>query len=179
MSIQNYRTSEKGLAVMKHYEKGPIGNQGPGGFAKKMYYCPANEPTIGWGHVIRSHEQELMTAEIDEAKAVALLAADLLEYEAAVKKFVKVAISQEQFDALVLFTYNCGVGALQNSTLLKKLNAADYAGAAAQFLIWDKAKVNKKVNGVMTKVTVALAGLTARRKSENLLFVSGEVKFFN
>ena len=62
----------------------------------------------------------------------------------------------------VSFTFNCGAGNLQSSTLLKKLNASDYAGAADEFLKWDKA--NKKI----------MAGLTRRRKAERELFLKSE-----
>jgi lysozyme len=63
-----------------------------------------------------------------------------------------------QFDALTSFTYNCGEGNLKKSTLLKKVNAGDFEGAALEFHKWNKA--NGKV----------LAGLTRRRASESLLF---------
>ena len=63
-----------------------------------------------------------------------------------------------QYDALVSFTYNVGEGNLAKSTLLKRVNAGDHAGAANEFLKWNKA-------GGKT-----LAGLTRRRKSESLLY---------
>jgi len=77
---------------------------------------------------------------------------------------VKVALTQNQFDALVSFVYNLGVEAFRTSTLLRKLNNADYRGAAAEFKRWK----NATVNGKLTE----LAGLVRRRKSEEQLFLS-------
>jgi lysozyme len=75
---------------------------------------------------------------------------------------VKVPLTSNQFSALVSFAFNCGVGNLQGSTLLKKLNSLDYPTAANEFLKWDKA--NK----------IQLAGLTRRRKAERELFLKAE-----
>ena len=76
----------------------------------------------------------------------------------AVRRLVTVPLTHYQYDALVSFCYNCGEGNLAKSTLLKKVNASDFAGAAAEFIKWNKG--GGKV----------LAGLTRRRKSEALLF---------
>ena len=67
--------------------------------------------------------------------------------------------SQNEFDALVDFAFNCGCGNLNNSTLLKKLNAGDYEGAAQEFLKWDMAAGHH------------MAGLLRRRQAEELLFL--------
>jgi GH24 family phage-related lysozyme (muramidase) len=79
-------------------------------------------------------------------------------FEAAVRRLVKVPLEPWQYDALVSFAYNCGEGNLGKSTLLKKVNANDFAGAAKEFAKWNKG--GGKV----------LAGLTRRRASEALLF---------
>jgi len=89
-----------------------------------------------------------------------LLRSGLAQYEKGVTRLVNVAINQNQFDALVDFAYNLGVKALEGSTLLKKLNAGDYAGAATEFPKWNKA--GGKV----------LNGLTRRREAERALFLS-------
>ena len=81
-------------------------------------------------------------------------------YEDAVTQAVKVPLNQHQFDALVSFAYNVGVGALKQSTALRKLNAGDYAGAADALTMWTKC--NGKV----------LAGLVRRRKEERALFLT-------
>lgn len=75
-----------------------------------------------------------------------------------IEKLVKVPLGQEEFDALVDFCYNLGVGAFKSSTLLKKLNAGDYLGASEEFLKWDHAGGR------------VLAGLTRRRHEESDLF---------
>jgi len=79
-------------------------------------------------------------------------------FERDVRKAVKVPLTDYQFDALVSFTYNCGSGALNKSTLLKKLNAGDFAGAAREFKKWNKAGGKE------------LKGLTRRRNSEAVMF---------
>ncbi|MEG5623927.1 lysozyme, partial [Enterobacter hormaechei] len=84
----------------------------------------------------------------------------LVSYESDVSRLVKVGLTQGQFDALVSFTYNLGARSLSTSTLLRKLNAGDYAGAADEFLRWNKA--GGKV----------LNGLTRRREAERALFLS-------
>ena len=81
-------------------------------------------------------------------------------YEDAVTQAVKVPLNQNQFDALVSFAYNVGVGALKQSTALRKLNVGDYAGAADALTMWTKC--NGKV----------LAGLVRRRKEERALFLT-------
>ena len=84
---------------------------------------------------------------------------DLIKFENSVNTLVKVPLTQNQFDALVSFTYNLGGSALASSTLLKKLNAKDYKGAAAEFLKWNRAGGN------------VIAGLTKRRNVEMELFL--------
>ena len=84
---------------------------------------------------------------------------DLKRFESSVNNLVKVPLSQNQFDALVSLTYNIGQTAFGNSTLLKKLNAKDYQGAADQFLRWNKG------GGKVMK------GLVRRREAERALFL--------
>lgn len=84
---------------------------------------------------------------------------DLRRFQATVNENVSVALSQNQFDALVSLTYNIGQTAFKNSTLLKKLNLNDYGGAADQFLVWNKG--GGKI----------LRGLMRRREVERSLFL--------
>ncbi|ENW81132.1 hypothetical protein F909_02423 [Acinetobacter sp. ANC 3929] len=84
---------------------------------------------------------------------------DLRRFQATVNENVSVALSQNQFDALVSLTYNIGQTAFKNSTLLKKLNLNDYGGAADQFLVWNKG--GGKI----------LRGLVRRREVERSLFL--------
>lgn len=112
--------------------------------------------TIGYGHTGPDVTPGLV---ISQAQADALLARDLSRFEAGVTRLAAVPLNQNQFDALVSFSYNLGLGSLQNSTLLRLLNQRDYAGAAAQFPRWNKA--GGKV----------LPGLTRRRAAEQALFL--------
>lgn len=115
--------------------------------------------TIGYGHVGRDVPPGLT---ITQAQADELLEADLQGAERAVNTFVKVPLTQNQFDALVSFTYNVGAGNLEHSTLLSLLNQGAYVGASAQFLAWDRA------GGVIS------SGLTRRRLAERDLFNTPE-----
>ena len=92
-------------------------------------------------------------------QATEYFAHDLKSFAKTVNDSVKLPLSQNQFDALVSLAYNIGSGAFKNSTLLKKLNAKDYAGAADQFLVWNKG--GGKV----------LKGLVRRRDAERALFL--------
>lgn len=97
------------------------------------------------------------TCTLEQAKEY--FAHDLNRFESSVNKLVEVPLSQNQFDALVSLTYNIGQTAFSNSTLLKKLNAKDYQGAADQFLRWNKG------GGKVMK------GLVRRREAERALFL--------
>lgn len=143
-----YKTGKKGIELIKSFE----------GCRLAAYKCPAGVLTIGYGHTsgVKSGQK------ITQAQAETLLKTDLAKYENAVNECVTAMLNQNQFDALVSFAYNCGAGALKSSTLLKKLNAGDYSGAAAEFVKWNKA--SGKV----------LAGLTKRRTAERALFNTAE-----
>jgi len=138
------KTSTDGIKLIKQFE----------GCVLTAYRCPSGIWTIGYGHT--TGVKQGMT--ITQAQADAYLKNDLSKYEGYVSKYVKVSLNQNQFDALVSFTYNCGGGALQSSTLLKKLNSGDYAGAANEFPRWNKS------NGRV------LSGLVKRRAAEQKLF---------
>jgi len=88
------------------------------------------------------------------------LASNIEGAEYVVNRVVVVPLTQNQFDALVDFVFNLGSGNFQSSTLLRKLNAGDYAGAAEQFPLWNHS------NGQV------IAGLTKRRLAEQALFNS-------
>ena len=120
------------------------------------------------GHPMIGYGCDLMPAEVDQYKgktiseeeATQLLISRLRPAMECVATYVKVELTQNQFDALSDFVYNVGSGNFRNSTLLKKLNAKDYAGAAEEFAKWNKA--GGKV----------LPGLTSRRNKEKELFLS-------
>ena len=111
--------------------------------------------TIGYGHTEGVSAGMTCTSE----QADAWMAEDLRVAELAVDISVRVPLNQNQYDALVSFTFNVGSGNFENSTLLKKLNLSDYIGASAQFPIWDRAGGQ------------ALPGLLKRRLAERDLFL--------
>jgi lysozyme len=126
------------------------------GFRAYPYTCPGGSLTIGYGTTIKPGEYTSITKEQGEA----LLRKSISGFERSVKNLVKVPLNQNQYDALVSFTYNVGAGALKRSTLLKKLNSGDYSGAADELLKFTKA--NGKV----------LEGLVRRREKERNLFLA-------
>jgi len=122
------------------------------------YYCPAGVLTIGWGHTNHHGRTFDTSTRWTQAECDAEFVSDMRGFERAVKKRVKVPLTQYQFDALVSFAYNCGEGNLAKSTLLRKVNAGDHAGAARQFAAWNKGGGR------------VLSGLVRRRASEALLY---------
>jgi lysozyme len=122
------------------------------------YLDTGNVPTVGWGHTRGVRMGQTITQE----QADAFLVDDLAGAEEVVERWVKVPLTDNQYAALVSFTFNCGAAALFKSTLLRKLNAGDYAGASDEFLRWDKD------NGKTVR------GLTKRRAMERALFLKGE-----
>ena len=144
------QTSEKGIALIKEFE----------GCRLTAYQDSVGVWTIGYGWTQPVDGKPIRAGmTIKQETAERLLKTGLVSYESDVSRLVKVGMSQGQFDALVSFTYNLGVRSLSTSTLLRKLNAGDYAGAADEFLRWNKA--GGKV----------LNGLTRRREAERDLFL--------
>jgi lysozyme len=113
--------------------------------------------TIGYGHLIKPGED--FSAGIDETTADELLNDDANTAALAVSNFVKVGLNQNQFDALVDFVFNLGSANFHRSTLLTKVNASDFSGAAEEFRRWVYAGGHP------------LAGLIARREAERELFL--------
>ena len=139
------RMSAAGLDLVKEFE----------GLRLKAYKCPAAVWTVGYGHTSAAGNP-IVTPELvitnDEADQI--LERDMVQYEDGVRKFVKVELTQNQFDALVDFAYNAGVGALQKSTLLKKVNAGKFDEVPAEFMKWTKGGGKE------------LPGLVRRRRAE-------------
>lgn len=130
------KTSEQGVALICERE----------GLRLEAYLDTANPPvaTIGVGHTAGVQMGDTCTRE----QALEWLADDLRWAEAAVNEGVKVPLEQHQFDALVSFTFNVGQGAFLQSTLLRRINAGDMAGAAAQFDRWHiPASITSRRNG--------------------------------
>lgn len=147
------KTNDAGVALIKEFE----------GLRLESYPDPAHGwdvPTIGYGHTSAAGTPKVTRGmKITAAEADTILRRDLGQYENAVKEAVKVPLNENQFAALVSFTFNLGPGNLRKSTLLQKLNSRDYAGAAKQFPKWNRA--GGKV----------LPGLTRRREAERTLFL--------
>ena len=145
------QTSDKGIALIKQFE----------GCKLTAYQDSVGVWTIGYGWTQPVDGKPIRAGmTIKQETAERLLKTGLVSYESDVSRLVKVGMTQGQFDALVSFTYNLGARSLSTSTLLRKLNTGDYAGAADEFLRWNKA--GGKV----------LNGLTRRREAERALFLS-------
>lgn len=145
------QTSDKGISLIKQFE----------GCKLTAYQDSVGVWTIGYGWTLPVDGKPIRAGmTIKQETAERLLKTGLVSYESDVSRLVKVGLTQGQFDALVSFTYNLGARSLSTSTLLRKLNAGDYAGAADEFLRWNKG--GGKV----------LNGLTRRREAERALFLS-------
>ncbi len=144
------KTSESGIGLIKQFE----------GLELEAYQDIAGIWTIGYGHTGADVVEGM---KISERDAEELLRRDLKPREQAVDNAVKVALNQNEFDALVSFVYNVGAAAFRGSTALKRLNRGDRIGAAEALTWWNKATVG----GVLREVL----GLTRRRAMERALFL--------
>lgn len=144
------KVSENGIKFLQSLE----------GFSSKAYW-DVKGWSIGFGHFMGATKT---LDNISYSKAIELLMNDLAWSENAIKKYVKVSLNQNQHDALISFIYNLGETNFAKSTLLKKLNANDFAGAANEFKNWNK----ERKNGTLVNNNV----LTARREKERQLFLS-------
>ena len=138
------KTSQEGIDLIKHFE----------GCELESYRCSANVLTIGYG----TTKNVVEGMKISQHQAEELLMKDLEEFEEYVEDLIDVPLEQNQFDALVAWTYNLGPTNLKTSTLRKVLNKGAYDDVAEQIKRWNKA--NGKV----------LKGLVRRRNAEAELF---------
>jgi len=158
------KVSDAAIHMIKHHE----------GVRMRPYRCPALLWTVGVGHVIDpSHaavkyedrknlpipdgwDRQLSMGEVD-----AILAQDLARFERGVARYCPAAVnSQGQFDALVSFAFNVGLGNLQRSSIRMRYNRGDIEGAADAFLMWTKAAGR------------VLPGLVKRRQDERAMFLA-------
>lgn len=144
--------SDKCINMIKHHE----------GFVRKPYQDPIGLWTVGVGHLIgdgkklpKEWNKEFTDEEVDN-----ILCDDLERFEIGIQRLTKVSLTQSQFDALVSFSFNVGLGNFQSSTLRSKLNRGDYEGASNEFPKW------RKAGGKI------LPGLVKRRADERALFLS-------
>ena len=155
--------SDKALKMIKHHE----------GVRQKPYRCPAKLWTVGVGHVLYPEQGKMKIEErdgfplkdadnrtfsMDEVDGI--LKSDLQRFERGVLSLCPVSLTQGNFDGLVSFSFNVGLGTLQRSTLRQKVLRGDMEGAADELLKYCKA--GGKV----------LKGLENRRKDERALFLS-------
>jgi len=146
-------TSEVGISLIKRFE----------GFRSSPYRCPADVPTIGYGTTIYPDGRpvRLSDGDVKEKEATEYLKHDVARFESKLKELVTSEITQNQFDALVSFSYNLGWGALKKSTLLKKVNKDPHDPTIKdEFLKWVNAGGKK------------LKGLVLRREAEVELYFS-------
>jgi lysozyme len=150
------RTSQRGIDLIASFEGLP---------SRQPYNDPTGHCTAGYGRLL--HRGRCTDADVrkwrglTKTRAKDMLAEDVRRFENCVNDAVKVPLTQNQFDALVSFTFNVGCGALRESTLLRKLNGRDYAGARREFERWNKGGGR------------VLPGLTRRRAAEAKLFGGG------
>ena len=142
----NLSYSDKGLALTKQFE----------GLRLTAYQDPIGIWTIGYGHTGPEVRRGLT---ITEDHACDLLLKDVARAVASVNRLVTIALAQNQFDALVDFVFNVGAGKLAGSTLLREVNAGNFAKAASQFPLWVHAGAK------------VLPGLVERRKATQALFL--------
>lgn len=140
--------TNNGLSLVKKFE----------GFSSQIYLDAAGLPTIGYGHLLRPGEAEMFKGGISEAAGEALLIKDVGIAERAVLRLIDVPLTDGQFDALVSFTFNLGSGALQRSTLRRKVNREEHDEVPAEFMRWVWAGGRK------------LRGLVRRREAEVALY---------
>lgn len=149
--------SENCYSLIRHFE----------GCRLKAYKCPAGIWTIGYGNTQYEDGRMVKAGDvITQSRAAALLQLIVAKFAISTDMMVKQEIRQHEFDALVSFCYNVGVGNLEKSTLLRKVNRQSPSEEVrAEFMKWNKARGQE------------LAGLTRRRASEAYLFINGKNNF--
>ncbi|NJK55663.1 MAG: lysozyme [Pleurocapsa sp. SU_5_0] len=135
------------------------------GFKDYAYIDTDGTPVIGYGLSKIGGVPVQIGDRISTTQADAALNAHLREIHRELDEAVKVDLSDRQLSAITSLAYNVGVDGVKNSTLVQKINAQDYAGAADEFLRWDKANLQGAL--------VQMPGLTRRRTAERQLFLSG------
>lgn len=151
---------QRGIDLIRQFES----------FVPYFYICPAGYPTIGYGHVILANDnygritgaellaiyarsglkaaQNAYIMTLREAEALSLK--DIQSFERSVLRYINVPLTDGQFDALVSFTFNFGGGALQRSTLRRKVNREEHADVPAEFRKWIWSN-GKKLKGLIER----------------------------
>lgn len=157
------------IDLIKRFEGIPDGD--PTTVNLDPYLDPVGIWTIGWGHVVRDHNGKAITGKeswkvarsiypngLTKKEAEILLRDDIRVFIAGVRRLVKVPLLDGQWSALISFTFNVGLEAFENSTMLKHINGGELKLAAKEFPRWNKSKGK------------VLAGLTRRRAAEAACF---------
>lgn len=152
------KTSKNGLEFISKWE----------GCVLTVYKDIAGLPTIGIGHLIKNGEN---FTSITKEQALDLLGSDVKKCEEAICDTIHVPLTQNQFDALISWSFNCGTGVLYSSTLAKRLNAGFYEEVPNHLLNWCKANINGKI--------VVNKGLYNRRVSEGDLWSTPDTESYN
>jgi len=147
------KTNAEGLRLIKQFE----------GLRLEAYVDAVGVRTIGYGHTSSVKPGDT----ISEADAERLLREDIAKTEAAIAKLLGVPVNGNEFSALVSLAYNIGAANFAKSSVRKRLNTGDRAGAAAAILLWAKGRVNGKLK--------VLSGLARRRAAERALFLKPDL----
>lgn len=170
VSIVGYKLIPAAIDLVKHYESLHDGDLSAIGLQPKL--CPAKIWTIGYGHALRDSEGNYLRgaqgkreaylhyASLTIEQAEALLAADLLEFSHGVERLLTHDALDCEFGAMVSLSYNIGLGAFSESTVLKQFNLGNINAAANAFKLWNKS------GGQI------LNGLVKRRRAEMTLFLN-------
>ena len=151
--------SNAGVAFIARFE----------GCVLRLYNDPAGHCTVGIGHLVHHGRCDGRASEapfkngITRERAFELFREETAGFAQAVRRHIRVPLNQAQFDALLSWSFNCGAGVLQTSTLSRKLNGGDYAAVPGELARWDKAGNPPR----------PMAGLTRRRTAEGRLFSQG------
>lgn len=147
------RVNEAGLALIRCYE----------GFRAKAYRCPVGVLTIGYGHTSMAGPPEVRAGMVmSKRQAEEVLSADVAVFASEIARFIRPALTSNQFSALVSFAYNVGVGAFRKSSVLAAVNRNDFDSVPRRLNLWVKAGGR------------VLSGLVKRRASEGQLFMRAE-----
>ena len=133
------------------------------GFESQAYIDTDGTPVIGYGLSRVSRRSVELGDRISVARANTILNKQMQQIQQELDRAITVKLSDRQLSAVASLAFNVGVGQIQQSTLVKKINSGDYIGAANEFLRWDKADVDGRL--------VQLPGLTRRRQAERQLFL--------
>ena len=134
------------------------------GFKERAYLDTDGTPVIGYGLSRINGERVQLGDRISVEEANSALKSQLQVIQQELEEAIAVELSDRQLGAIASLSFNAGVNQIENSTLVKKINAKDYYGAANEFLRWNKANVGGRLE--------QLPGLTRRRQAEKQLFLT-------